>query len=149
MRAVRVLSGNALYAWSALRQLFGYRGFDAHLDADRRSGATETFLGLFFANGRRFGGSFEIAPQARLDDGALDLIALGAMSSLRRARLFAAATQGRHLGAVEVRTHSVTRMHLRFAAPPFYDGDGDLYRAASADVVVSCLPAALRVISSG
>ena len=149
MMGVRRLSGNALYAWSALSQLFGYRGFDAQLEQDGTLEPKMRFLGLFFANGQRFGGSFQIAPNARLDDGRLDLVALGAMSSLRRARLFAAATQGHHLGAVEVSSRTVTRMRLRFASPPLYDGDGDLYRAVSSEVVVSCLPAALRIIAPG
>ena len=143
---IRWPTGNASYALAALRQLFGYRGFSARIE--REDGhATEHFLGLFFANGRRFGGSFQIAPKALLSDGRLDLIALGEMTPLRRARLFAAALGGRHLGRPEVREQSVTTLRVAFDEPPLYQADGDLYQARTRDVEVRCLPSALCLVA--
>ncbi|MGH7634379.1 MAG: diacylglycerol/lipid kinase family protein, partial [Gemmatimonadaceae bacterium] len=56
------LRGNAVYLYSALRQLFGYQGMTAGVSTPANgSGAERRHLMLIVANGKNFGGSFRIA----------------------------------------------------------------------------------------
>jgi diacylglycerol kinase (ATP) len=103
-------------------------------------------LMLVIANGKNFGGSFRIAPDASVTDGRLDAVAIRVASPLRRMRLFGAATRGTHMAFPEVRAEQSDRFTLSFAAPPAYETDGEYNRAASATLEVRCVPRALRVV---
>jgi diacylglycerol kinase (ATP) len=149
MASVRWLRGNALYLHAALRQLFHYRGFAAELRAadDGARAPRREALALVAANGRHFGGSFLIAPDAAVDDGRLDFVEVGPAGPARRAAIFAASTRGKHVGMPEVRTRRGRSVVVRFDAPPAYEADGELRRAAGRDVEIACLPRALRVVT--
>ncbi len=137
--------GDALYAVTALEQILGYRGVELAADDE----PFRTYLMLVVANGARFGGSFRIAPGAEVSDGALDVIAVLDASPLRRVVLFAAAVRGTHLAMPEVRARRSSSLRLRFREPPIFQVDGDLYRATGREVVVTCVPGALRIVSAG
>jgi diacylglycerol kinase (ATP) len=136
--------GDALYAWCAAERLFGYRGVSVASD----DGPFRTHLLLVIANGERFGGSFRIAPSADMSDGAFDIVGVADASPLGRVRLFAAAVRGTHVGLRAVETRRAAAVRLRFREPPIFQVDGDLYRAATPDVTVRCVPRALRVLTS-
>jgi diacylglycerol kinase (ATP) len=101
------------------------------------------------ANGARFGGAFCIAPGADMSDGALDIVSIADTSPVRRVRLFAAAVRGTHLGFPEAECTRTAGTLFRFREPPSFQVDGDLYRASGPEVVVRCVPSALRVVSAG
>ncbi len=142
------LRGDALYLFSACRQLFGYGGLDIEIASPQARRAGARHLMLIVANARHFGGSFRIAPQACLTDGRLDAIAILDAPPLRRARLFRAATRGTHLGMPEVVAEQAERFVLRFTSPPAYETDGEYRRASSAELEVTCVPRALRVVTA-
>jgi diacylglycerol kinase (ATP) len=139
------LRGDAVYVAAALRELLAYRGFSAALDG----APFAPHLLLVFANGARFGGAFRIAPAARVDDGRLDAVSVGDAGALRRVRLLGAAAAGAHARYPEVAMRTAESFSVRFAAPPVYQADGELRRAASAEVEVACVPRALRVMTGG
>jgi diacylglycerol kinase (ATP) len=150
MRHVRWLRGAPSYAVAAVRELFGYRGFEARVALDGTSvddGAAHRWLGLFLANGAHFGGGFRIAPDAALDDGLLDVVTLDEASAWRRVRLLAAATRGAHVALPEVRTRRARVVTLGFTVPPLYEADGELHRAGAAEVHVRTIPGALRIVA--
>lgn len=142
------LRGDALYLYSALRQLFGYPGLDIGVSSPATTRGATSHLMLIVANARNFGGSFRIAPRASLTDGRLDAISIGNAPPLRRLALFGAATRGTHTRHPEVIAEQAASFTLRFPAPPAYETDGEYRRAASAELEVACVPAALRVITA-
>lgn len=145
MERIPALRASALYAAAAARQLFAYRGEEVTVDPP---GAPRKHLLLAIANGRRFGRGFRIAPSASLTDGLLDAVAIGAAAPLRRVRLLAAALRGAHTAFPEVCTRQAAEFLLAFSAPPIYETDGELRQARTAELRVSCLPRALRVVTS-
>lgn len=144
---ITALKGDLVYVYSALRQLFGYRGIPIEVSNGSAGHGVVQHLMLIIANGKNFGGSFRIAPDASVTDGRLDAVAIRVAPPLRRMRLFGAATRGTHMGLAEVRAEQSDHFTLTFAAPPAYETDGEYNRAATSTLDVWCVPGALRVVS--
>ena len=138
------LRGNAVYVYTALTQLFDYRGFDVAV-GDR---ASVRHLLLVFANAAHFGGTFEIAPGALATDGQLDAVSILDIPPLKRIAVLAAAMRGKHEQYRETVRAKAAEFEVTFDSPPVYETDGELHRARSSTLTVSSCPGALRVIQA-
>lgn len=140
----RLLRGNSVYLYAALKELFGYRGIDVSIE----SGEMSRHMLLVFANTEYFGGMFRIAPGARATDGELDMIAVLDLPPLRRISILSGATRGEHLNHPECAMQRARSFDVSFPAPPAYETDGELHYARSAHLTVTACPAALRVVTA-
>lgn len=147
MRTQRWLRGTAAYVSTALQALFGYRGFHVTRDGPPGAAPEERSLMLVCANGHCFGGAFRIAPSARVDDGALDVITIADVPPLARPGLFLRAVRGSHVHHAAVTHGRETSVALTFRAPPEFDADGEVYASTGARVVVSVRAGALTVVA--
>jgi diacylglycerol kinase (ATP) len=138
----RRLRGPAVYVASAVQEIFGYPGLSIAVEG----GAARPHLLAVFSNGEHFGGSFHIAPGARIDDGALDAILIADVPRLARLPLLARALVGRHLASRHVTHERIASRRLTFGEAPWFEADGELRRAAGTTVEVASVPAALRVV---
>lgn len=139
----RYLRGNAVYLYSALRELLGYRGIDL-----TRNGESMRHLLLVIANTEYFGGMFRIAPGARPDDGELDLVAIKDVPSGRRVAMLSAATRGEHFKYDECAMERAASFTITFPMPPAFESDGELHQAMSSELTVSSCASALRVLTA-
>lgn len=139
------LKGDALYIWSALRQLRSYGGSAIDVTTPARARGDARHLILIVANARHFGGAFRIAPQASITDGKLDAVAIRDASTLRRLKLFGAVIRGTHEGLPDVDIERSATFTLRFPSPPAYEVDGEYHKAASATLEIKSVPGALRL----
>jgi diacylglycerol kinase (ATP) len=146
-RRVRLLKGDAVYIYSALRQLFTYQGISVSMDANSDADAGKMLM-LTVSNGRFLGGAFRIAPHASVVDGKLDIGFFGDTGLVGRVRIFAGAFRGTHVAFPTVKTKRVSEMTLRFPAPPMMEVDGELRQALSSTVKIECVPRSLNVISA-
>jgi len=144
----RFLKGDAVYIWSALKQLFTYRGVDVSVSDDDARPTQRHLLMLTVSNGQFLGGAFHIAPRASVVDGLLDVCLLSDSNIFERVQIFAAAFRGTHVGLRSVETRRVDVMNLSFVEPPMMEIDGELHRARSAAVRIECVPRALNVIAA-
>ncbi len=144
---VHFLKGDAVYIYSALAQLFTYRGLSVSADSISNSHARKMLM-LTVSNGRFLGGAFRIAPNASVVDGQLDFGFVGDSSVIDRVRLFAGAFRGTHLSLPAVKAESAREMTLRFAAAPTMEVDGEVRQALSSTVKIECVPHALSVIAA-
>ena len=141
---LRWLRGNAVYGVALANTLLhhyrtprvGIRG----PGIDRHQGVTL----LAVANGQVYGGAFRIAPQAEIDDGALDLVVAEALSRRAILRLLPAVLRGRHLGHPAVSCARVTELEVELDAPLPVHADGEIVSAAARRIAVRILPARLR-----
>ena len=148
MLDVNWLRGDMLYLYASARQLFVFPGLDVDMVPDDAPGFRNRLL-LAICNGRRFGGSFIIAPNASLHDGELDAIVIGEASPQKRASLFGAATAGAHLRHPEVTERRAASFTLRFRTPPLFQADGELHQVTATELEVACAPGVLRIVTSG
>jgi YegS/Rv2252/BmrU family lipid kinase len=136
--------GNLVYAYGALRALVSWRHarFEVGVDDD----ATRSFSGwsVAAANSRAYGGGMFLAPDAELDDGALDVVLSERTSKLTFLRSLPLVFKGRHVDLPTV--HVLRGAEIRISADrPFVvyaDGDpiGEL------PVTIRAIPGALRVL---
>jgi diacylglycerol kinase (ATP) len=144
---VRLLKGDAVYIYSALRQLFTYRGIE--VAASGVAGVTrKRMLMVTVSNGRWLGGAFKIAPHASVIDGKLDACFLSDSNILERVKLFVGAMRGTHLGMPSVTAASIQQLSLTFASSPSMEVDGELRKARSPTVELKCVPRALSVVAA-
>ncbi|MEO8577290.1 MAG: diacylglycerol kinase family protein [Gemmatimonadales bacterium] len=140
------LRGNSAYLYTALRQLFGFRGIDVAVKTENEVRPTRIHMLMVIANSPYFGGTFKIAPRASVTDGLLDAVAILDVPPARRVAMLAAATRGTHLRYPECIVERASAFEVKFATPPAYEADGELHRAQSSAVTVSSCPSALRVV---
>ena len=135
--------GRLVYLYGALRALVAWKParFDVEIDGER----TE-FEGwsVAAANSGFYGGGMRLAPHARLDDGALDVILIGACSPLRYAVTLPQVFRGAHVNRPMV--HELRGAEVRVAADrPFtVYADGD--PIGHLPITMRALPAALKVL---
>ena len=141
------LRGSSVYLYTALRQLFGFRGIDVAVGSEKQTRPSRLHMLLVIANTEYFGGTFNIAPGASATDGLLDAVSILDLHPARRIAMLAAATRGTHLTYPECIVERSSGFELRFSSPPSYETDGELHHAKTSTVTVSSCPSALRVVA--
>jgi diacylglycerol kinase (ATP) len=144
---VRFLKGDAVYIYSALGQLFTYRGIE--VSANGMPGMKRgPMLMVTVSNGRSLGGAFKIAPHASVLDGRLDACFFSDSNIVERVKLFVGAMRGTHIGMESVSAATVQHLALTFPGSPLMEMDGELRVARSRTVELQCVPRALSVIAA-
>jgi len=131
-----LVRGNLVYAYAAIRTLIGWKParFTIRVDEER---IRLTGYSISVANNKAFGGGMYIAPDAELDDGEFDIVAVGAVSRLRFVGNLPKVFKGTHVEKDEVRVFRAPHLELSASKPfPVY-ADGEH---------LTDLPASLRVL---
>lgn len=136
------LRGPAVYVAHAVRQLFSFEGVRFSVDGE----PPRARLLAAISNGRSFGGTFTIAPDARVDDGLLDAVLVDDVAPLARVPLLAGVLRGTHLQSPHCTHRRAARFTLTFDTTPWMDADGELVQAAGREVEVAVVPRALRLV---
>jgi YegS/Rv2252/BmrU family lipid kinase len=140
----RVVRGNLVYAYAALRALISWRSarFEVQLDGGER----RTIIGytVAAANSKAYGGGMMLAPDASLEDGLLDIVITGEVSKLGFLRGLPKVFKGAHVGEAGVSVVRAAEMRVSADRPFTMYADGD--PIAELPAVVRALPGAVRVI---
>ena len=139
----RLIRGNLVYAYAALRALVSWRParFQVRLD-----GAEHEFEGytLAAANTSYYGGGMKVAPEADPTDGQLDVVFIERSSKLRFAANLPKVFKGSHVEEDSVSYHRAREVEIAADRPFDVYADGEAITALPARVTVR--PGALRVI---
>jgi YegS/Rv2252/BmrU family lipid kinase len=95
------------------------------------------------ANGRHFGSGMRIAPEARIDDGVLDVIVVEALGRMRLLSRFPSLYRGTHLGYEEVHFFRGTRVEATPVGGAVAPLDVDGEAAGVLPVSIELLPKAI------
>jgi diacylglycerol kinase (ATP) len=97
-----------------------------------------------FANTPTYGGGMKIAPEAKLDDGLLDVCVIGSMNPFKLFCLFPTVYSGGHLQIRQVEYFQANRLRVETETPLDVYADGEY--VCRTPVEISVQRAALRVI---
>ncbi len=139
------LRGAPAYITAAVRQVFRFRAFPVTLSTPEEQFEL-TCLSLGIANGIYAGGGFKLAPRADLDDGLVDISALGDYPKLERLFRLPKVRAGKHVDWKKVTYRQATEVTVSSPNKLIAHVDGEPYRLPSDTFTVRALPQALRVL---
>ena len=119
-----LFAGTASYAYAAVETLFYYEPPFVRLEGD--FGVYEGTL-LLAATGitNRYGGGFQIVPNARIDDGLFDVCIIRPVSSLTVLRLMVTLFWGGHVSHPAVSMHQTRTLTIETDTPILLYADGE------------------------
>ena len=119
-----LFAGTASYAYAAVETLFYYEPPVVRLEGD--FGTHEGPL-LLAATGitNRYGGGFQIVPDARIDDGLFDVCIIRPVSSLTVLRLMVTLFWGGHVSHPAVSMHQTRTLTIETDTPLLLYADGE------------------------
>ncbi|MBV8859236.1 MAG: diacylglycerol kinase family lipid kinase [Acidobacteria bacterium] len=143
--AARLLGGRLSFAAAALQAAVTFEKPLVRVSLDGGAASQLHVANFCVANARYFGGGMKIAPNAKVDDGRFDVVAVGDVSALTVLANSYKLYLGTHLGMQEVRHAHATRVRAESAdgSPVKLEVDGELAGRLPAEFEI--LPAALRV----
>jgi diacylglycerol kinase (ATP) len=150
--ATRWLTGPAVYPVAALRALAGWRPVTFGLDRAGAGPAEFAGYAVVIANIAYFGAGMMVAPPARIDDGALDIVTMRHGPRLAFLRVLVRIRNGSHVALPQVgldRAATVT-LTMDRALPVAADGEVLPWAdplPAGTPLTVRALPGALRVLA--
>lgn len=132
----RVVRGNLVYAYGALRALAGWRPATFTVVVD---GATQTLTGytVAVANSCYYGGGMRMAPDASLRDGLLDIVIVGHTPKARFLTLLPTVFSGTHVRYDGIEVLRGREVEIAASRPFDLYADGD---------PIAPLPATIRVL---
>jgi len=138
------IKGNLVYLYAALRALAQWKPatFEVILDGERHS---FTGYSLAVANSSAYGGGMFIAPEAKLDDGRLDVVWTGQVGKLRFLANLPKVFKGTHVENDEVTMLRAREVRVEADRPFAIYADGD--QLADLPATVRVLPKALRIVA--
>ncbi len=99
---------------------------------------------LVIANGAYFGGGMQIAPDARTNDGLLDMVIFGNMSKSELLKTWPLTYKGRHVGHDKVSLLKIRSATIQCAEKILVEADGELL--GEGPLSFSVVPSALTVV---
>ena len=135
-----------LYPAALLRTLPGYRPGRVELELEAGSWSGEATI-LALANTPLYGGGMQIAPEARPDDGRLEVVAVGALPKWQLLRLFPRVYTGRHVEHAAVELFSASSGRLQLDRAERISADGEKVTVTDR-ITFGIAPKALRVVAA-
>lgn len=142
---IRYLRGNAVYILAVLRTLL-LRYATPHVTIEHDGGTQrQTVTLIAAANGSCYGGVFRIAPDAKIDDGYLELVCARGIGRLHILRLLPKVLAGAHIGDPAVTTFRTRRVAIRSTVPLPLHLDGEVVAEEATELDIEILPGALEI----
>jgi YegS/Rv2252/BmrU family lipid kinase len=140
----RLVRGDAVYAYGALRALAGWRPATFNVRIDGGESRTFTGFTVAVANSNFYGGGMMLAPAADLNDGMLDVVIISKMRKLRFLRLLPTVFRGAHVQLDTVDVIRARTVEISASRPFTLFADGD--PISELPVTVRILAGAVRAI---
>lgn len=147
--ALRWPRGSARYVRALVPELRAFRPYGYRLTTDEGVWESAGTV-VVAANGPWFGGGIRVAPDARMDDGLLDVVVAGPVTRAGVLRIFPGMYAGRHVHHPQVRVLRSRRVLVEPAShlgglPPEAHADGE--RIGPLPLVAEVVPGAVRVLA--
>jgi diacylglycerol kinase (ATP) len=142
----RNIRGRPRYLLSMIRALIGFHALKIH--ASIESGENSEWRSDAFVvgvlNTPSYGAGLRLAPQARLDDGMLDLVLVENLSLLQILRVLPRVITHGELRTNRVRRQTFRRVRIETKTPAKFHGDGEILGWTPVEIEV--VPGAIRML---
>lgn len=145
-RVPRLLTGFGAYLGALALTLIDYPRLDVRIGLDGGEPVAQSTTIAAVMNGCSFGGSFGVCPQARADDGWLDLMVSKGCSRLDILSLVPKILRGTHAGDPRLRFARAKHVLIESDAPLLVEADGEIAFEDARRLEIEVLPGALRVL---
>jgi len=143
----RLLTGFGAYLGAIALTLLRYPRLEVRLQLDDAAPLVQTTAMTAVMNGRALGGSFNVCPEARADDGLLDCMIAQGVGRLEILTLVPRIIRGTHVGDPRLRLARAKRVRIECDAPMLVEADGEIAFEDARALEVETLPGALRVLA--
>ncbi|HEY5636979.1 MAG TPA: YegS/Rv2252/BmrU family lipid kinase [Burkholderiales bacterium] len=143
----QALKGQARYLGALAKTLVHYANPRVRLTLDDAAPLELETTMTAIMNGRSFGGSFWVCPQAEVRDGWLDVMIASALGRIAILGLVPRIMRGTHVGDARVQMRRARRVRIESASPMAVEADGELPFAPVHRLEVTVLPGVLRVLA--
>lgn len=143
--AACLLGGKLSFAAAALQSALTFEKPSVRVSLDGGAESQLTVANFCVANARYFGGGMKIAPNAKLDDGLFDVVAVGDVSAATILTNSYRLYLGTHLGMSEVNHAHARKVSARSASVDVVKLEVDGELAGRLPAEFEMLPRALRV----
>ncbi len=134
----------APFVVASVRRLFSYRNKRLNLRVENNAEATCLCAIIVIANGSYFGGGMRIAPQAKLDDGLLDMVVIGDVGKSELVKLWLMSYKGTHITHSSVTVKKATNVTIQSSERVLVETDGELI--GECPVSFRIIPSALTIV---
>ncbi|MBA7682710.1 Diacylglycerol kinase [subsurface metagenome] len=135
--------GTVPYLAGLLRSLFSYRNKTVVIRVGSKV-ETKRVLSVVVANGRYFGGGMHIAPRAELNDGLLDMVAIGDVGKFELVKALSMVYKGTHITHPKVSMEKATHIIIDSPEKLLIQADGELL--GEAPMSFWLMPSALSIV---
>jgi diacylglycerol kinase (ATP) len=143
--AYREMRGRSRYLLSAIRALGKFRGIEVKvsLEGAEQDSLQATALVLGILNTPSYGAGLRLAPEARMEDGRLDLALLENLSALEIAGILPRLAVSGEIRTERIQRHRVKQVRIETERPCAFHADGEIVGVTPVEVAV--VPGAMRV----
>jgi YegS/Rv2252/BmrU family lipid kinase len=142
-----LFTGLGVYLGALALTLVRYPKLEVRLQLDGGAPVAQTTAMTAVMNGRAFGGSFHVCPEARVDDGELDLLIADGVGRWEILGLVPRIMRGTHVGHPRLRLARARRVLIESEAPLLVEADGEIVFEDARRLEIEVLPGALRVLA--
>jgi diacylglycerol kinase (ATP) len=146
-RVPRLLTGFGAYLGAIALTLLRYPRLEVRLQLDDADPLVQTTAMTAVMNGRALGGSFNVCPEARVDDGLLDCMIAQGIGRLEILALVPRIIRGTHVGDPRLRLARAKRVRIECDSPMLVEADGEIAFEDARRLEIETLPGALRVLA--
>jgi YegS/Rv2252/BmrU family lipid kinase len=143
----RFLTGLGAYLAALVLTLVRYPLLDVRIRLDDGPERAITTVMAALMNGTTFGGSFRVCPEARADDGELDVLIVDALGRLEILGLVPRIMRGAHAGDPRLELRRARTVRIESSEPLLVEADGEIAFGGARRLEIGLLPGALTVLA--
>jgi len=142
----RMFTGLAAYLGAIALTMVRYPTLSVRLQLDDDAPTRQTTAMTAVMNGRALGGSFLACPDARADDGVLDVMVAEGVGRLEILGLVPKFMRGTHVRDPRIRLARARRVTIESETPLLVEADGEIAFEDARRLEIEVLPGALTVL---
>lgn len=135
IKAIRLLGGHLGYLWIVVRKIFSFKEKLYQIRYDSND-LEEKFLLVMVTNSTTSGGGFMVSPEAKIDDGKLNMVFCKPLPVLKRLKYLPLIEKGKHLAKSFILHKEVTNVKIACEKDTLAQIDGELISAKTFDIKV-------------